>query len=186
MSDFTTMFDRAVDWIRWGDIELAWDPDKLAKSQRDSIEMGRVGRALAMFSALGRPEDQAKKLFVTATNRVTRRLNALLDEAEALLLGFQNIQDILGHLKETTIGEIGDQPAQNVLGAVWVLLRDRTAAARIGARRCFGTRWSFTLRSRTSRGSSPWRCSVLGLSWKSLALNRSTQTCCTKTCPSKS
>jgi hypothetical protein len=111
-----------VDWVRWEDIHVAWDLDKLAKRQRDSMEMGRARRVLAMFSALGRPEDQAKELFVTATNRVMRRLNALLDDAEALLLDFQNIQDILGHLKETTIGEIGDQPTQNVLGALWVLL----------------------------------------------------------------
>jgi hypothetical protein len=111
-----------VDWVRWEDIHVAWDLDKLAKRQRDSMEMGRARRVLAMFSALGRPEDQAKELFVTATDRVTGKLNALVDNAEALLLDFENIQDILGHLKETTIGEIGDQPTQNVLGALWVLL----------------------------------------------------------------
>jgi hypothetical protein len=32
MSDFTTIFDREVDWVRRGDIELAWHLDKLAKS----------------------------------------------------------------------------------------------------------------------------------------------------------
>lgn len=128
LSDFTANVSSTASWVRWWDMDLARGLDNLAKRQRDSMEAGLAHRALATmrplaaFSAFDRTEDRVKELFVTTTNRVIGRVNLLVDSAEALLQGFQDIQDVLDHIKATAITEIGDLPTQSVLGALWVFL----------------------------------------------------------------